>query len=564
MQLVLVSSLLCCMISSIYGQTYSQVAQRTFIDDAGVTHTISKANPKIICSARTALSLHHQFGLDGSQISGTYGGYFPRGSIGNIDDSDYKPYWPVDPTNDELDFLKGIANFSPSCFQSTLSKCKDIDVDMAKDTKADKWVYIDNGHWYTGEEMKEISASMGNTPIFISTHYEGDKSPGCITYNHETASYYTDLAKCTSRSLIDVIRRTNELANFLGIVKTDIALDQLRMCDAANELTTAALNAHKRGIRVMTVNPSIDDDNLVTLYPVDPLSDPFLRTYEELGVPILHSGKHPSAMISREGIPSNEWFTDCSEGSMFKRCNENAYYPVDLWLVEGRRFFFNTQDEQNFLKFYFPDKALMKNQIAHWPVNDGPISYTTAARSFTEMTRKLDEAVQLYDSTICTIADVTSEEFLNSKFGGLEGGQYACYNEPSLQLEYLQCKAEHLAYDAQMMTTDLGKEVLEPEEFTPMVSQKNVPQSTQKWQATMSIWIDKTDKKEGNSASGVFMGIIICVVVISTLVGAGVVMNLCRAKSGDVVSTAMNKEQIQAAEEGTRSSSDGEEIGVVP
>jgi len=572
MKFVLVSSLSCLMmIRSIYGQSsYPQVAQRTFVDDAGITHTTRKANPKIICSARTALSLYHQFKLDGSQISGTYGGYFPRGSIGNMNDPNYKPYWPVDPTNNELAFLKGIPNFSPSCFHAKRTKCDDIDVDMAKEAQADKWVYIGNGNWHTGKEMKEITASMGNTPIFISTHYEGDKNPGCITYDSENASYYTNRSKCKSRSLIDVIRRTNELANFLGIAKVDIARDQQKMCDAASELTTAALNAHQRGIRVMTINPSISDTNAVSLYPVDPLGDPFLRTYEELGVPIIHSGKHPSAEGSQERIESGEWFTDCVPGQMLKNCNENAYYPVDLWLVEGRRFFFNTPEEKYFLNTFFPDKALLNNQVAHWPQNDGPISYTTAARSFAEMTRKLDDAVRLYDSTTCTIADVTSEAFLDARYGGLAGGQYACYTKPSLQLEYLQCNSAHLAGGLQMetiTTTTLSGGILGPdEEFTPMISQVSqpIPQRTQKWQSTVSMW--SIDKKKRQQKGGISMGVIVSVVVISVLVGAAcmtvVVMYLFKATSGDVASTAMDKGEIRSVEEGTRDTN-GEEIRVI-
>merc|ERR1711933_251416 len=459
--------------------------QRSFVDDAGILHTTRRAAPKIICSARTALSLHHQFKIDPSQIVGTYGNYFPRGSIGNMHDPDYQPYWPTDPTPNELAFLQDIPTFSPDCYHAKQTKCDDIDVDAAIAAQPEKWVYIDNGGWHTGEEMKVITDSMGNLPIFISTQYDGNKNPGCITYDKETATYTTDKSKCKARSLLDVIKRTNELGNFLGISKIDIAKDQQEFCEASQALTEAASNAQQRGIRVMTVNPSIDENNAVSLYFVDPLSDPFLRSYEELGVPIIHPGLM--------NMKSNDWFTDCPPATMFQNCNSNAYYPVDLYLVEGRRFFFNTPEEQYFLEIFFPDKALMNNQIAHWPLNDGAISYTSAARSFQEMTRKLNEAVQQYDSTECVNANVTSSQFLNAAFGGLKGGEYACYNQNTLQLAYTTCSTDDLAGGIQMMTTTSK---VKEQEFTPLVSKPITSQKTIEKQSRKSIWTAENAKTD--------------------------------------------------------------------
>jgi len=534
-------------IRSVYGENYPQVSQRTFVDDAGMTHTTRKANARIICSARTALSLLHQFGLDSSQIAGTYGNYFPRGSIGDMNDPNYKPYWPMDPTPKELDFLKSIPTLSPTCFHAKNTKCDEIDVEEAKKITSDKWVYIGNGEWHTGEEMKQIAAAMGNIPIFISTHYDGNKNPGCISYNPDTATYTTNRSKCKSRSLVDVIKRTNQLANFLGIAKVDIASDQQKMCKAAMELTTAAANAHQRGVRVMTVNPSIDNNNDVTLYPVDPLSDPFLRTYEELGVPILHPG------TSQEKIPSKKWFTGCQPGQALNNCNNNAYYPVDLWLIEGRRFFFNTPEEQYYLKTFFPDKALLKNQVTHWPMNDGPISYTSAARSFAEMTRKLNEAVQLYNSTLCTVANVTSDTFLDSRFGGLGGGKYACYNTPSLQLDYLDCNAVDLAGGDQMMTT--SGQVSTPE-FTPMIS-KPVLESTLMKQNKKSMWTNEEVERNKGTKSASFGVIILAAVVItlaSTVIFTSALFYFFWKGPQDAASTTIDKSQIQSIEEGTNTS----------
>jgi len=537
-------------ISSIYAQEYPQVAQRTFIDDAGITHTTRKANPKIICSARTALSLLHQFKLDGSQIAGTYGNYFPRGSIGNMRDPSYQPYWPTDPTTKELEFLNGIPTFSPSCYHAKKTKCDELDIIKAKDAAPDKWVYIDNGSWHTGAEMKEITDSMGNLPIFISTNYEAD--PGCITYNPDTATYNTNKSNCKARSLIDVIRRTNQLANFLGISKIDTAKDQREMCYAASELRDAAESAQDRGIRVMTINPTISNDNSVTLYPVDPLSDPFLRSYEELGVPIIHPGKHEFGLFNTEAIPSKEWFSDCQPGQMFKNCNSNAYYPVDLWLVEGRRFFFNTPEEKYFLETFFPDKALLNNQVTHWPLNDGPISYTSAARSFEEMTRKLDEAVRQYDSTQCTNADVTSPAFLDARFGGLKGGEYACFNEVYINYDYLDCSDIDLAGGNQMETTFTEKK---ESKFKPLVSSSVVPQKTITKQGRKSMWTVDKRSRNRNRNDGISVAVI-AVITVSVIIFTVLVIILVAycACWKNTASTAIDKSHVEPIEEGTSTS----------
>merc|ERR1712176_134831 len=255
----------------------------------------------------------------------------------------------------------------------------------------------------------------------------------------------------------------------------------------ANELTTAASDAQQRGIRVMAINPSINNNNDITVWGTNPLSDPWLRSYEELGVPIIHPLK------DRQKISSMEWFKDCQPGQSFESCNENSYYPVDLWLVEGRRFFFNTPEEKYFLQSFFPDKALLSNQVAHWPLNDGPISYTSAARSFKEMARKLNEAVRLHDTTTCTKVDVSSEFFLDSRFGGLQNGQYACYDDSIIQSAYIQCNAADLAAGKQMETT--VDTTSTETQFVPKVSTTSSLNKSMEKQVKRTQW-DKDGKKE--------------------------------------------------------------------
>jgi len=551
MKLLSSSSLL--VMLSIIDNTYGQEGQRSFTDDARLVHTTRRSKPKIICSARTALSLHHQFKIDPSQIVGTYGNFFPRGSIGDMNDPKYQPYWPVDPTPSELDFLKKIPTFSPSCYHAKNKKCLELDVNAAIAAKPEKWIEVGNGGFLNGSDVKKITSAMGNLPVFISTQYEGDSNPGCITYDQSTGTFKTSKLKCVSRSLLDVIKRTNELGTFLGVPKIDTAKDQAEFCAASKELSEAALSAQAVGIRVMTVNPMISDDNAVTLYPISPLSDPFLRSYEELGVPIMYPGKHKSAQTSVERIQSSEWFTDCIAGQMFANCNKNAFYPVDLYLVEGRRFFFNTPEEQYFLKTFFPDKALLNNQIAHWPLNDGAISYTSATRTFNEMSRKLQEAVRQYDTTKCVNADVTATAFLNSETGGLKGGEFACYNKDVVNKMYTQCNAADLAGGNQMVTTN---SVAKESEFKPLVSNPVASQKTIAKQNQRTKWTTDKNVQASNSVALIALmavfGIIFLIAIFSCIIYC-----LCWKGSASTI----DKSHIEAVEEGTGTNTGNADVG---
>merc|ERR1711933_359589 len=309
-----------------------------------------------------------------------------------------------------------------------------------------------------------------------------------------------------------------------------------------------ASSAQERGIRVMTMNPSIDENNDVSLYFVDPLSDPFLRSYEELGVPIIHPG------TGLMNMKSNDWFTDCAPGSMFQNCNNNTYYPVDLYLVEGRRFFFNTPEEQYFLETFFPDKALLNNQVAHWPLNDGAISYTSAARSFQEMTRKLNEAVQQYGSTQCVNADVTSNEYLNAAFGGLKDGDHGCYNKNLLQLDYTTCSTDDLAGGTQVVTTN---SVAKEPEFKPLVSNPVVSQKTITKQNMRTKWTTNITVEE--EATIVALSSVIAVVIVLFFLGifSCFVYFCCWKRTG---STGTNK---PVAEETFTSTTEEKELPVI-
>jgi len=436
---------------------YGQTQQRTFVDDAGIVHVTDKANPTFMASARTSIALMHQFGYDDGvgikgQLLGSYGPYRPRGSQMDLENKNAKPKWPSDPTSKEVQFLKDLPyNFSPDCYDNN-QQCKKIELEIVKEANPDVWIYINNGVWFTGNAIMKpvVDEVLGGPPIFIDTNSYGE---GCVTYNEETASYVRDQDKCSARSLLDVIERTNELASFLGIQETKKNVDEDKnlMCFAAKQLSRAARSAQEDGLRVMAANAFINpilSGSYITLSPIDPLSDAYLRTFEELGVPILHPGKYEARP---EVIPMSVWFPNCEPRQDMIECNDEAFYPIDLWLMEGRRLPNGTKEEEDIFLSYFPEKALLSSQYAHWPMNDGPISYRAVARTFHYMAGKLKSASRVYPKTKCTNIDVTAESYLKRTTGGLYGGGYACFNKTVQQQAYLTCPD---GYDASDLPID--------------------------------------------------------------------------------------------------------------
>jgi len=118
-------------------------AARTFVDDAGVTHTTTKSYPTIITVVADGLSLV-QFGLRHEQLKATIGERATSGSNvngvyadGNANDhgahasADYDPrHFPADPTAAELSVLAHAVDLSPSCSGGNFW-CAAIDIESA-------------------------------------------------------------------------------------------------------------------------------------------------------------------------------------------------------------------------------------------------------------------------------------------------------------------------------------------------------------------------------------------------------------------------------------------------
>jgi hypothetical protein len=363
-----------------------------FTDDVGILHFYNYGTiPTVACSVQTAIFLFQQFNVTKESIAWVYGTV------------------PTNLTAEENNFLNSTNTFLSSCPSNTLD-CNE---------KPNFWIVTDKDDLIAKQQMRSIQSFVKESPIFLSSKFE--QGPNCMepvpVNDTSTNSYDFGKGTCVTRSLIDVLRRFNELAVFLNINQnSNIACEQMLMCNAAKELAIAAEDAQKRGIRVMAINVPIHKNNVDELRPINPLFDTHLRTYEELGVPLLHT--------NGESIPTKDW--------------DSAMYPVEVWLLEKDRA--DSMESKNLVNL------LPKGDVVIDAWNDIEIiSYKKVADILKRMTQILRDSVQLYEKTPCTPANVTSEQFLNFKTGGLQPAQYACYDKANHQLDYLQCSTSDLA-----------------------------------------------------------------------------------------------------------------------
>lgn len=172
---------------------------------------------------------------------------------------------------------------------------------------------------------------------------------------------------------------------------------------------------------------SVDGFSIRTFDPVPYWT---LRTFEELGMPLLHASEES------DSYPQDEWFVTCPAGSIDTSCNSNTALNVDFWLFDSRSF--PIVDSPEF-KSIFPDQAILRNQYSYWARNDGPISYKSISRMLKELNQQFRSAELLYSKGQCRKVDPTSPAHTQVQSAGLAGGEYACYDSAYLQREYLTC-----------------------------------------------------------------------------------------------------------------------------
>lgn len=165
-----------------------------------------------------------------------------------------------------------------------------------------------------------------------------------------------------------------------------------------------------------------------------------LRMFEELGMPILHTGKCEECSQSYfwETIPSESYFTSCENTTDFTDCNNDPLYPVDVWLYDHRtRGTINNED----FAIVFPDKAVLSQQFLEWPIGGRKITPSHAAEILNSVGPALASFDRLHDETICIPdLDVSGESHRQSGAGvkGAGAGEYACYDTAYHNTKYHQ------------------------------------------------------------------------------------------------------------------------------
>jgi len=404
-------------------------AQRSFTDDLGVTHTTTSDKPTIVTWAHRAVTLEH-YGLDESQLLGTYGEWANSGSDYDFDNLEAGSSYPADPTPEEMRLLTKVVNLSPGC---KAEYCTEFNFDAFKQLDAE--FILVHGYrestWVIDNLLANITAETDTKVIYNEISLEGDD-----------CSADGGFKDCYGKSMIDVIEDNIETAEFLNLDAPEkLDEDFARLCKSATTFQENMKVAHERGLRTMAAYLTT-----TTSYMAAPHHDMVLRMVEELGMPIMHVGSCSNKTICPndyfwEWLPIQEYFTDCEEGVYSESCNTNTLYPVDFWLYDHRTTM--TVANEDFT-LGFPDKALIAGQMDFWPIGGRLVTPHHAANILDILGPSLLTADRLYPETECTPADVTSVAHRTS---GLAGGAYACYDTTEFHNSKYFARCEDLSGD---------------------------------------------------------------------------------------------------------------------
>lgn len=311
---------------------------------------------------------------------------------------------------------------------------------ILKELNPDYFLYIDNGSIGRSNDIitnVTTVAGVENPVVFIDTFYEGGRDcrvgandpDGNNRYEYRNA---TILKGCYARSMIDIAERVEELAVAMGVVIGEgVKEEKRRLCETAENFTKTMDEAHERGVRVASAIARSGPGMRV----LEPLSYYNLRTYEELGMPIMHAdAKLPTYF---DAYDADSWFVNCPASQVTQNCNNQVALPVDFWIFDSRSYPYATSTE---FKELFPDRALLKEQYWHFARNDGAVSYRQIEKYLAQLASRIAKAERLYDKTECNKGvNVLSEGHYSAEVGGLNGGEYACYDYNNVQTLYLEC-----------------------------------------------------------------------------------------------------------------------------
>lgn len=396
---------------SIIGISSIEAATREYVDSLGVKHTTAKDKPKIVTWAHRAVSLSH-YGLDKTQLLGTYGEWANSGSDYDPNNPEKGSSFPADPTPDEMKLLKEVVNLSPSCKNEY---CTEFDLERFKQLKPDEFLihgYRGNPWALNDDIIGNATEIMGKPPIFLEISMDGAKDCADDGYR-----------ECAGRSFIDVIEEHTELAEYLNIdLPASFDEDMATLCKSAKEFQEDMEIAHEKGVRVMPAYLSGSG----TSYFADAKHDMVLRMFEELGMPIMHVGACTNKTLCPhnyfwENVPKAQYFTGC-ESNITESCNEETLYPVDVWLYDHRTTL-SVKDPD--FAIAYPDKAIIAGQMEFWPIGGRLITPFHAAKTLDIVGETISKAVRLHPATDC-IKNVNVSS-VSHKTNGIASGGYACY-----------------------------------------------------------------------------------------------------------------------------------------
>ena len=402
----------------------------SFVDDVGVKHTWTKAQPKIVAGTFDAIALLHM-GMDPNQIIGTFGergtsgsnvnGYYHDGNSADHGDHASAPYdrsnFPMDPTAEERTMLAAMLDLSPGC-SATNYWCAEfkhsiLDVNGWPDLIIEGAAH---GPWFKSPELEAAAAARGIPIIRLTRSYDTEDAP--------------------NKGFIEIVLRFEELARALGVsdVSEATADDKAALCAEIAAFKPVAFDSQLRGVRALAAylpfgaNASNGD---IGAYVATPEENPVLVMLEELGMAILHSdaprgGWETFSPASGTGMSATNLMSTGARTSG----RVKVPYPVDFWLYDSRVTLDFTSDA---FAAAWPHPAVVAGQYAAWASGGRLYSYRHAVSILADVRAKLAVAQKLSPiETTCTIT-YFGEEYRSE---GFAPGQYACYNPVS----YAMCE----------------------------------------------------------------------------------------------------------------------------
>ena len=462
---------------------------RVFTDSRGQVFTWSPGDgdnanqPRIVLNAKGALSLFH-LGMSEEKFVGVYDSW----KVVDLDASSGGNKVLI-PSAEERAFLESApVNLTPQCSTQTPmdDSCDTLRLQFDAGVLAQVEYDFIIAQGIHQRDLVPKEAEIGHKIIWINERFQPHE--GCYSESPKGDAIVFDETVCEANSLIDSVRLLETFATFLGIDPTpEVLKEQQAMCQTAANFVEHAQDLHQRGIYVAA--GSIDPWNGGTLSVFAPSSYPWLRTLEELGLPLLHPPREQDTLSVSRNYLFIDWFPDCNASDKpLDKCSELATtaLPVDFWLWWTPVYERLQESAQSYedICSQIPDPALTAQQYSFF-VSDGAaaISYTNIRRFLEAIQESTAKIVRVHRETIVCTDDLVVKSAEYNTPGGdnalrvNEGGGYNCFDQDHLQGLYLECPALEAA--------DLAV----PSDNTVTVEESVSSSRTSKGDVTMSVWL---------------------------------------------------------------------------